>query len=252
MEYKNKSVPLSYMKDFDDGKIAWNVDLPDYIDDESISLNISRLRNISQLAGLKRLEINSEHSINKNEVLADYNQYEEAISNIVIYQDDDDYEHVASEYKWDYGEVTVNSTELYANALRQTSEEDNVTDSNLWSNNLNSTIKSSMLEISKIQLTSGISGIGKLNAASAVAIGSIIGLSTGSIEAVVPAVLGISLVNQTASAIYHQGYGESLPKRRLSLLPSYQLDRLLVVKSILKYRDLIETNNLAEVREESI
>ena len=252
MEYKNKSVPLSYMKDFDDGKIAWNVELPDYVDDEAISLNISRLRNISQLAGLKRLEINSEHSINKDEVLADYDQCEEALSNIAIYLDDDEQQFVSSEYKWDYGEVTINSTELYANALRQTSEEDSVADPKLWSNHLNNTIKGSMLEISKIQLTKGISTSGKINAASAVAIGGLIGMASGSPEYIIPSVLGVSAIYQTASSIYHNGYGNSIPDRRLSLLPSYQIDRLLIVKGILKFKDLVEINNLEKASKESI
>ena len=52
--------------------------------------------------------------------------------------------------------------------------------------------------------------------------------------------------------IYHNDYGNSIPDRRLSLLPSYQIDRLLIVKGILKFKDLVEINNLEKASKESI
>ena len=60
------------------------------------------------------------------------------------------------------------------------------------------------------------------------------------------------MINQAASSIYHHGYGESIQSRRLSLLPSYQLDRLLVIKGILKYKDLVTVNQYAVTARESI
>ncbi len=252
MEYKNMSVPLSYMKGFDDGKIAWDVEIPDYVDDEAISLNLTSLRNISRWAGLKRLEINSGHSINESQALADYEEYEDAHSNVTIYEEDEQQKYVSSEYKWDYGEVTINNTELYANVLRKTTEEDSVADPKLWSDHLNTTIKNSLLEISRVQLTRGISTAGKLNALSVVAMGGLISLATGSPDTLIPSILGVSIINQSTSMIYHQGYGSALKDRRLSLLPSYQIDRLLVVRGILRYRDLVKVNSFAEATKESI
>jgi len=246
------SVPLSYMKGFDDGKIAWDVEIPDYVDDEAISLNLTSLRNISRWAGLKRLEINSGHSINESQVLAEYDEYEDSHSNVTIYEDDEQQKYVSSEYKWDYGEVTINNTELYANVLRKTTEEDSVADPKLWSDHLNTTIKNSLLEMSRVQLTRGISRTGKLNALSVVAMGGLISLATGLPETLIPSILGVSIINQSTSMIYNQGYGGELRDRRLSLLPSYQIDRLLVVRGILRYKDLVKVNNFAEATKESI
>ena len=246
------SVPLSYMKGFDDGKIAWDVEIPDYVDDEAISLNLTSLRNISRWAGLKRLEINSGHSINESQVLAEYDEYEDSHSNVTIYEDDEQQKYLSSEYKWDYGEVTINNTELYANVLRKTTEEDSVADPKLWSDHLNTTIKNSLLEMSRVQLTRGISRTGKLNALSVVAMGGLISLATGLPETLIPSILGVSIINQSTSMIYNQGYGGELRDRRLSLLPSYQIDRLLVVRGILRYKDLVKVNNFAEATKESI
>jgi hypothetical protein len=252
MAYKNTLVPLSYMENFDDGDVKWNVQLPDYVDSDSISLNLSTLKRISRWAGLKRIEINSMHSVDQNEALASYNEFKGAESNIVIFEDDDEHNFIQSEYKWDYGLITINTTELYANVLRRTSEEESVVNPKKWSNHLNSTIKDSINVISKVQLTSGISVYGKINALSVLAIGGVIGLASGSFENVVPSILGVSMINQAASSIYHHGYGESIQSRRLSLLPSYQLDRLLVIKGILKYKDLVTVNQYEVTASESI
>jgi len=106
--------------------------------------------------------------------------------------------------------------------------------------------------MSRVQLTRGISTAGKLNALSVVAMGGLISLATGSPDTLIPSILGVSIINQTSSMIYHQGYGSSLQDRRLSLLPNYQIDRLLIVKSILRYRDLVKVNNFADATKESI
>jgi hypothetical protein len=245
---KNLSVPLSYMNNYDDGKISWDVQIPDYVNTDAISLDLINLKRVTRLAGLRRMEINSGHYIDEKNALANYQDYDDSVSNIIIYEDDleDDAGFISSEYRWDYGEITVNNTQLYADVLKNTQEDESIDNPSIWADHLNTTLKNSLLEASKVQLTEGISTLGKINALSVFAIGMTIGLVAGSPEAIIPSVLGMSLINQTSSAIYHQNACNKSRERRFSILPNYQLDRLLIIKAILKYRDLVKPNDLIE------
>jgi len=251
MNQKNLCVPLSYMRDYDDGQIAWNVNLPDYIEDERISLNIGKLRSIAKWSGLSRLEISSEHSENYLESLQKYNEFYDNPYQVELYEDTyEEKNTTANEYIWGLGKVAINATELSAKILRKSDEGQSLDDPTIWGDALDIALKNSIDDLAKFQLLECASGFGKANAFSILALSLGAGFVMKSPAIIAPLAISASIASQSISMYYQDLKGNSFSKRRLSLIPGYQIDRLLVVKGILNYKRLVGVNNVKSVSSE--
>ena len=249
--------PLSELDGYSSEKLAWRVALPDYVPADWIGINIPKVEKLAHIAGLGHLRIVSagdegstqyqasvvggdaqgnavagkSSAINKAELLDTDVNRPDGISDALY------------EYSWGDGTISINSAELTDRIVRGRIGDGSLRSGRAWSHQLDRAVRRGIRQTAKDQLISNVPGAKAviLGFATAVGVGFGAVFDHANWYSYPRSIASFWTGFQASAAIEAKGnHGLPLSEMRLSLIPSYQVDRLAVVQGLTRASRLIK------------
>lgn len=260
MRRGDELTPIAELDGYRSEHLAWDIHLPDYVPTEQIGLNVPRLELLARLGGLAHLRVSTYEG--------DRTQYQAEITGIgrdgsasagmksvkqkaALSKADipnGSGPSLYSEYWWGDATISINAAEMDRKITDRAREGGSLRDAQMWGKLIDSGLRKGVASASKQQLIERVSTESKVmfavaeGSAVVVTIGSSIlhgfGLENFFQESVVKGLVDSFCVQgATAYGLSKRGY--HLNSRRLSLIPGYQLDRLVVAQGLVRAKKLV-------------
>jgi len=255
MNKTERAVPLYSISNYKSEGLTCKVNLPEYVSFDHTHFNANRLKIFARIAGLDHLYIYSEpgetsqYEFNIDGINADGTATMDVNREILIHravlssnsiaQHKDGRLENFSDFSWGDGIIKINSSELNDRVIRLANKFELTNAQHLWSVMLNEVIADGIYQVAKKNLVG--SGLSSINRGAFWSTMSALGLLSVSNESFNHNIssriiysLGFLAVEQTAMVAAGRIYKNRLRDWRWSLIPGYQLDRVLLAKVIPK------------------
>ncbi len=261
-----KFVPLDKINFKSNPELEIKVNLPDYVPTNEIGLNVTRIKFLSRMAGLKYLKIDTASDETSSEQFnpTSIDGQGNATGNITVahiksplFKTDLDRDkslisRLYPEYSWSDGQITINSSELNKRTYDAARKENGprLRDPDEWANLLNESITTGLTTSARLNLLKNPTIMSKIWLG--LTIFESISLSNWLLsDSSIPNNLAdfifkfsyFSVMNQlistTSTAVQFRDRN-IFKERRLSLIPAYQLDRLFLVNAIAKSSKIVK------------
>ncbi len=264
MNQAEREVPLYSIGNYQSDGLTCKVNLPEFISFDHTHFNAQRIKTFARIAGLDNLYIYSEpgevseYEFNLDRINADGTAVMDASHEMLVHKavlssgmiakhEHQEYEKF-SDFSWGDGIIKVNSSELNDRVLRLADKYKMANAQHLWSLLLNEVIADGIYQVAKENLAGD--NVSPLNRAAFWATMSELGLFSvlnesfrRSIESKTIYSLGVLALDQAMMVGSSMIFGKnSIRDWRWSLIPGYQLDRILLARIIPKLLPVVTVN----------
>jgi hypothetical protein len=258
---KTELTPLSQLQDYSDDNLDWHVSLPEYVPLERIGVNVKRIKYLSHLAGLRHLSIGSASGEVTTEYMAPSSIDEQgsATAGATVAQTKPDLINSAlgndksmpwkedSAYFWGDAKLTLNSSELNKKCLDATRKDNGpgLRSPDTWTKLIDQSLRLGLRDSAKDQLLGNATRYDRF-CINFVALGTLLNIlppHLTSINDLAPIFFSATTGVQAGASMVASINGNPLRNRRLSILPGYQLDRLLAVNALTRTKKLVQVIN---------
>jgi hypothetical protein len=244
-------MPVSELEGYSDGRFKWEVSLPEFVPTSSIGINVHRIERLAQVGGVGHVLVDmkdgdsTSYQGGVDSVGVDGSatasmrvaKHAASLSNAEVSPFTNNNSPLISyaEYKWGNGHITINATEL-GNRIN---DKDSLRSPEPWSRLLNKAILHGLTQASREQLLGDVPIFSKFTFGLAVGFTFFIN-HFGINSELLPDALTSSILMQTTQAMLAGAHGDRLSDRRISLIPAYQVDRLMIVNGLAKVAKVVK------------